>query len=103
MQKTIFTLHLYLNEAGPTNPFKGGATTFFSNLWYYWTDADKEENNSSKVGKMNVEPKTGRILVFQHDRLVHSGEDVAGGVKYTMRTDIMYQAEAGGEEVHGLE
>ena len=98
MQRTIFTLHLYLNEAGPTNPLKGGATTFFSQFWHSWSDSDGENNNSSEAGKMNVEPKTGRILVFQHDGLIHSGEDVAGGVKYTLRTDIMYQAEVDGKE-----
>jgi hypothetical protein len=102
MQKTLFTLHLYLNEAGPTNQLKGGATTFFSTFWHSWSDSD-DDNNSGKVGKMNVEPKAGRVLVFQHEGLIHSGQDVTGGVKYTMRTDIMYQAEADGKEGDGRE
>ncbi|KAK2748151.1 hypothetical protein FQN57_001276 [Myotisia sp. PD_48] len=89
-KRTMFTLHLYLNEASPTNPLKGGATTFFSELPRYW---DQKDQAKRKVKEMNVVPRTGRVLVFQHESLVHSGEDVAGGVKYTMRTDIMYHAE----------
>ena len=28
--------------------------------------------------------------MFQHLRLMHSGDDVVSGVKYTMRSDIMF-------------
>jgi hypothetical protein len=40
---------------------------------------------------MDVDPKAGRVLIFQHRNLYHSGDDVLAGVKYTMRTDIMYE------------
>lgn len=86
---TIFTLHLYLNEASQTNPLKGGATSFFGGFTPFWEDSPANKD----VGTMHVAPRTGRILVFQHNELVHSGQDVAGGVKYTMRTDLMYHAE----------
>lgn len=43
----------------------------------------------------NVLPKAGRILLFQHRNLLHSGEDVVSGTKYTMRTDLMYSLETG--------
>jgi hypothetical protein len=33
----------------------------------------------------------GRVLIFQHKGLIHSGEPVTAGTKYTMRTDIMYE------------
>lgn len=41
----------------------------------------------------DVYPKAGRILLFQHRDLLHSGDDVLRGVKYTMRTDLMYKLE----------
>ena len=55
----------------------GGATTFHSNL-------DSEE-------RMDVDPKAGRVLIFQQRQLLHSGDDVVAGVKYTMRSDLMYE------------
>ncbi|KAJ0119280.1 oxidoreductase domain-containing protein [Diaporthe amygdali] len=78
--KTFFTLHLYLNdsvaEAGEDAELVGGATSFLSG------------NESRRV---DVNPKAGRVLIFQHRRLFHSGDDVVEGTKYTMRTDIMYE------------
>jgi hypothetical protein len=37
----------------------------------------------------------GRVLIFQHRRLLHSGDDVKAGIKYTMRSDLMYEFEGG--------
>jgi hypothetical protein len=59
---------------------QGGATTFFS-----W-NMDR---------RMDVVPKYGRVLLFQHRDLLHSGDDVEAGLKLTMRTDIMYEKEDG--------
>ena len=69
---SFYTLHLYLNE----NLGGGGATTFHSDY------LDRE---------FDVEPKPGRVLIFQHRGLLHSGADVTRGTKYTMRTDLMYK------------
>ncbi|KAL2045185.1 hypothetical protein N7G274_002267 [Stereocaulon virgatum] len=69
---SFFTLHLYLNE----NPNGGGATTFHS---------------LNTNGEFNVVPKPGRVLIFQHRSLLHSGADVTAGTKYTLRTDLMYK------------
>ena len=71
-EMSFYTLHLYLNS----NPGGGGATTFHSDF------LDRE---------INVEPKPGRVLIFQHRGLLHSGADVIRGTKYTMRTDLMYK------------
>ena len=71
-ETSFYTLHLYLNE----NPSGGGATTFHS------FDMKRE---------FNVEPKPGRVLIFQHRSLLHSGADVTAGIKYTLRTDLMYR------------
>lgn len=54
----------------------GGATRFYS-----WRE-DKY---------FDFPPKLGSCIIFQHRNLVHSGEDVIQGTKYTMRTDIMYE------------
>jgi hypothetical protein len=92
-ERSYFTMHLYLNDNGVVTEEElksmseqerkehvktvliGGSTRFYSvNMKDY----------------LDVEPKAGRILLFQHNGLIHSGEDVVQGVKYTMRTDLMY-------------
>ncbi|KAL9597595.1 MAG: hypothetical protein Q9219_005034 [cf. Caloplaca sp. 3 TL-2023] len=78
---SYFTLHLYLNEQEPLVPgakVEGGATRFHSLSW------DEEKY-------FDVEAKTGRVLIFQHRDLLHSGDDVRNGVKYTLRTDLMFK------------
>ncbi|OCK88254.1 uncharacterized protein K441DRAFT_669401 [Cenococcum geophilum 1.58] len=80
-ERSYFTLHLYLNDAMPDpkgETLKGGATTFHS-------------YNMTK--RLDVEPKIGRVLVFQHAFLLHSGDDVQKGTKLTLRTDIMFAKE----------
>ncbi|KAI1477487.1 hypothetical protein F4774DRAFT_198102 [Daldinia eschscholtzii] len=73
------TLHLYLNdskqEVGDAADLVGGATSFLS---------------SNQVRKMDINPRAGRVLIFQHRRMYHAGDDVLEGIKYSMRTDIMY-------------
>lgn len=76
-QKSFVTLHLYLNDSsGQTEELAGGATRF-------WTPDKKHF--------LDVEPKVGRVLVFQQRMLVHSGEEVVKGIKYTMRSDFMFE------------
>lgn len=57
-------------------PLEGGATRF-------WTP--------NKKAYMDVFPKIGRALLFQQRMLVHSGEPVTRGTKYTMRSDFMFE------------
>ena len=40
---------------------------------------------------MDVDPRAGRVLIFQHRGLYHAGDDVIAGTKYTMRTDVLYE------------
>ncbi|CAA7262806.1 unnamed protein product [Cyclocybe aegerita] len=103
VHKSFVTLHLYLNgsdrpfsdsndpdtntpspsdlkfvklaEDDPDEPLAGGATRF-------WTPDKKHF--------LDVLPRVGRMLVFQQRMLVHSGEEVTAGVKYTMRSDFMF-------------
>jgi hypothetical protein len=82
MERSYFTLHLYLNDPEGKDgqePLKGGATTFHS-----WNMQER----------IDVIPKVGRVLMFQHRGLLHSGDDVVSGTKLTMRTDLMYANEA---------
>ena len=65
VEESLLTFMIYLNE-----DFEGGATEFHE---YQAT----------------VVPKTGAALLFQH-RLLHEGCVVHSGVKYVLRSDIMY-------------
>lgn len=81
-ERSYFTLHLYLNDAIDKNGkqiLEGGATTFWSSY--------------SMKDRIDVVPKVGRVLLFQHRNLLHSGDDVVKGTKLTMRTDVMYKLE----------
>lgn len=109
-EKSYFTMHLYLNGDGeqstdelfheqnrmdidlpapmentttinkdPSAKLLGGATSFLI--------------RSTRNDGVRIFPKTGSVLVFQHNNLMHAGDDVFRGVKYTMRTDIMYRQE----------
>ncbi|TQN64442.1 hypothetical protein CSHISOI_10979 [Colletotrichum shisoi] len=79
--RTWHTVHLYLNdsaaEVGPEKSgLAGGATTFLS---------------SDEKRRVDVDPRAGRVLIFQHAGLYHCGDDVVEGTKLTMRTDILYE------------
>ncbi|KAI4088516.1 MAG: hypothetical protein LQ344_006030 [Seirophora lacunosa] len=74
---SFFTLHLYLNEPDEDSMLEGGATTFHASDW--------------SGRKFDVVPKIGRVLLFQQKGLLHSGADVKRGIKFTMRTDVMYK------------
>lgn len=73
-------MHLYLNdskaEAGDAASLVGGATSFLS---------------QDETRKVDVDPRAGRVLIFQHRNLYHCGDKVLEGVKYTLRTDILYE------------
>ncbi|KYQ89574.1 hypothetical protein DLAC_09529 [Tieghemostelium lacteum] len=71
--RSYVTVQLYLNEG-----MKGGETTFFE------TYADCDNNNG-----IPVIPKMGSVLIFQHD-ILHEGSILKKGIKYVMRTDVMY-------------
>lgn len=68
------------NEAADTanlGGLLGGATSFSDG--YDAKDA------------VRIFPKAGSVLIFQQRNLVHGGDDVFRGVKYTMRADVMYE------------
>jgi prolyl 4-hydroxylase len=63
-EASYFTFMIYLND-----DFEGGDTTFNS---------------------ITIKPATGTALIFFHD-LEHEGSVLTSGVKYVLRTDVMYR------------
>ncbi|KAJ4000203.1 hypothetical protein F5050DRAFT_1563437 [Lentinula boryana] len=72
-RKSRVTIQIYLNGSD-TATLKGGATRFYFQPKF-----------------LDVVPKTGSALIFQQRGLYHSGETVQEGLKYTMRTDFMFE------------
>lgn len=75
---SFLTLQVYLTE-----DFEGGTTRFFADC--------------SERTYFDVVPKIGSILIFEH-RLYHAGEAVSRGMKYAIRTDVMFSRDKGAEE-----
>ena len=65
-ERSLLTLMVYLNEG-----FEGGETALL--------DLDE-----------TVTPRTGTALLFQHP-ILHEGCAVTRGVKYALRSDVMYR------------
>lgn len=65
-ERSLLTFMVYLNDCP-----HGGATNFFAS-------------------GHSVTPKTGTALLFNH-HLLHEGAEVTGGVKYALRSDLMYR------------
>ncbi|MGC4046428.1 MAG: 2OG-Fe(II) oxygenase [Armatimonas sp.] len=68
-EESYVTLLLYLN-----NECEGGQTRI-----------------EVPEGTYEVQPETGLALLFLH-RLLHEGAPVTSGVKYVLRTDIMFES-----------
>ena len=68
-EASLLTLMVYLNEC------PGGGATNFLDI------------------KRSVTPKPGRALLFNH-HLLHEGAVVTSGVKYVLRSDVMYRRTA---------
>lgn len=64
-EESFLSFIIYLND-----DFRGGETEF-RNLFV-------------------VKPEKGKALIFRH-RLRHEGKEIISGVKYVLRTDIMYK------------
>ncbi|KAJ7027998.1 hypothetical protein C8F04DRAFT_1120704 [Mycena alexandri] len=79
-QRTFYTLQFYLpsDSSGSHESFfaaKGGTTRFIGRKETY----------------ADVQANPGRVLVFQHATLMHTGEEVTDGVKCAVRSDILYE------------
>lgn len=76
--RSVLTCMFYLNG---TDEFQGGQTDFI--------------DYKKKKLKYSVRPEAGLCVIFPQANLdfYHEGTKVTGGLKYIMRTDIMYQKE----------
>ncbi|CAF1104933.1 unnamed protein product [Adineta ricciae] len=80
-QHSFLTLLIYLND-----DFEGGETKFFPDKQHCRFLRDIE----NKQPVHTIEPKRGMALVNIHN-ILHEGSKVQSGVKYVLRTDILYQ------------
>ncbi|KXJ87724.1 hypothetical protein Micbo1qcDRAFT_197710 [Microdochium bolleyi] len=69
------------NDGQPVS-LVGGATAFLS---------------TNEKRRVDVDPRAGRVLIFQQRRLYHAGDDVLQGVKYTMRAELLHRKTVAGE------
>ena len=80
-EKTMFTVNIYLNGHGE---FIGGTTRFYE---------DAPKRGDPRVEEARVIPSAGRCLIFRQPPTAcyrHDGEEVTGGVKYLLRSDVVY-------------
>ncbi|KAL3426844.1 hypothetical protein PVAG01_00353 [Phlyctema vagabunda] len=74
------TINIYLNNVDESH---GGATRFLEPI------NPSTEINSENTVLSKVQPLRGTAAIF-HDNVLHDGEELTAGVKYLLRTDIMY-------------
>lgn len=70
LEESFFTIMIYLS-----NVSEGGSTRFLSSV--------------SRDNYSDVIPRPGSVLIFEHS-LLHQGSEVTKGLKYAIRSDIMY-------------
>jgi hypothetical protein len=80
-QHSFLTLLIYLNEG-----FQGGNTKFYPDKQHCRFLRDVENKQAAHI----IEPKQGLALINVHN-ILHEGSKVESGVKYVLRTDILYQ------------
>lgn len=78
----------YLNDAGTA--FEGGCTEFLEAAG----PRSDDETAAEAVARgcrltASVEPRAGRVVLFNHD-LLHRGAPVPRGVKYIGRSDVVF-------------
>jgi Rps23 Pro-64 3,4-dihydroxylase Tpa1-like proline 4-hydroxylase len=71
---SYITVQIYLNDLKEED---GGETTFI------------EDKYNGIYKNYSVIPKVGRVLLFEHD-IEHEGSILKHGLKYCIRTDVMY-------------
>lgn len=65
-----------------------GSTSFYTVL-VYLNDCDQGGATLFRENNIKVQPSRGSILLFKHD-LWHSGGEISEGLKYVLRTDLLY-------------
>ena len=92
MGQTEWTVLIYLSEC------QGGATRFYTTSSFSSgrqqrkNSSSSSSNNNHHYNSVAYEPKVGSILLHLHGDhcLEHEGETVRGGIKYVLRTDLVF-------------
>ncbi|KAI9931381.1 hypothetical protein ASPWEDRAFT_169776 [Aspergillus wentii DTO 134E9] len=118
-ERSLYTIHLYLNGSGEQDieelekeiekaERKNGLFAEDGEIDLEEVGQDEESDEVYEDGELlggatsftdgydatdavRVFPKTGSVLIFQQRNLFHGGDDVFRGVKYTVRTDVLYR------------
>eukprot|EP00981_Chlorochromonas_danica_P015100 scaffold10498_cov179-Ochromonas_danica.AAC.2 len=94
-ERSLLTILIYLNE-----DFEGGCTRFYASRppqKDYENDHDDQNNNDdddddeNSDGHFDFHPRVGSVVIFEHN-IFHSAEKLTKGRKYSLRTDIMFEA-----------
>lgn len=86
-EQSFFTCMFYLN-----GDFEGGATRFLRLDGQGNTDCESQfKLAQDKDVLASVSPETGLCMLFFQPGLMHEGEDLHSGLKYILRTDVMYR------------
>jgi hypothetical protein len=81
-RRSLLTFMVYLNGAAD---FAGGSTRFFA------------KRGAPADSMVEIAPVAGTLMLFRHD-LWHDGEGVRGGVKYVLRSDVLYRCPSAAAE-----
>ena len=91
-QQSFVTFQLYLNDGGGVD-FTGGATRFIQpaegNCKSVVMPSPEIIDRQEFAKVHDVVPLAGRLLLFQHN-CWHEGEKVTSGIKYVLRSEIMF-------------
>eukprot|EP00924_Labyrinthula_sp_SR-Ha-C_P013724 augustus_masked-scaffold_5-processed-gene-11.32-mRNA-1 protein AED:0.13 eAED:0.14 QI:0/0/0/1/1/1/3/0/676 len=87
-KRSMYSIVLFLNETE-----KGGGTRFYNeNQKDNLIVEDGRVKGKKEFIDFEVESKVGRCVVFFHN-IMHEGIEIEKGVKYIIRSDIMYERE----------
>eukprot|EP00756_Hemistasia_phaeocysticola_P035592 Hpha_TRINITY_DN16595_c0_g2::TRINITY_DN16595_c0_g2_i1::g.132686::m.132686 len=96
-EKSFFTVNVYTNSVKPEN---GGRTRFYLNKKRENRDRQARRKGTGREEPtdedfdLQLQPEAGTACLFQHgpgQELLHDGERLRGGVKYLLRSDVMYR------------
>lgn len=87
-QRSLKTFMLYLN-----GDFIGGSTNFVDESQTLYKDMETGKYCAEEKNILHsIQPESGLAILFNHHRL-HEGAQLKDGLKYIMRTDIMFKNE----------
>ena len=87
-------MNVYLNDGAAED---GGHTRFYPP----GVTPDEADARGAELADLAVAPRAGRAVLFRQppeQDLLHDGERLRGGVKYLLRTDVMYRRRGASSE-----